>query len=229
MFSARFPSRLARPVSLLACRSASSFRSVFRVSPFFVSGGGAWGGAGVGWSVSLVGGRIGCLLGRCGAVLSRRGRYVYLFHCISFRGGFRCLDGCFRALMAACLAFDYVRLRAFPSALVHLVPFSLLACSLRGAGRLWRRASRLACLVAGTASMCVVSRVCPGCPCGCLPLPVCVVADEMRRTDGGGWALSCAVVACLPYCLAPLFDKGDGEGGGTNDDGRLRICGAAGR
>lgn len=69
--------------------------------------------------------------------------------------------------------------------------------------------------------MCVASRVCPGCPCGCLPLPVCVVADEMRRTDGGGWALSCAVVACLPYCFAPLFDKGDGEGGGTNDSGRL--------
>ena len=33
--------------------------------------------------------------------------------------------------------------------------------------------------------------------------------------------LSGAGVACLPYRLAPLIDKGDGEGGGTNDDERL--------
>lgn len=45
----------------------------------------------------------------------------------------------------------------------------------------------------------------------------------MRMRLGGGCVLSdaCAGVACLPYCFAPLFDKGDGEGGGTNDNERL--------
>lgn len=33
--------------------------------------------------------------------------------------------------------------------------------------------------------------------------------------------LSGAGVACLPFRLAPLFDKRDGEGGGTNDEERL--------
>lgn len=40
-------------------------------------------------------------------------------------------------------------------------------------------------------------------------------------------------VACLPFRLAPLFDKGDGEGGGANDSGRIgearRMSGDVGR
>lgn len=42
----------------------------------------------------------------------------------------------------------------------------------------------------------------------------------MRVRVAGGWALSGVGVACLPCRLAPLFDKGDGEGGGANDGWR---------
>ena len=38
---------------------------------------------------------------------------------------------------------------------------------------------------------------------------------------GSGCVLSGVGVACLPCRLAPLFDKWDGEGGGTNEDGWL--------
>ena len=44
-----------------------------------------------------------------------------------------------------------------------------------------------------------------------------------RRADG--WTLSGVGVACLPFRLAPLFDKGDGEGGGANEGGRLGLLG----
>lgn len=39
---------------------------------------------------------------------------------------------------------------------------------------------------------------------------------------GGGWVLAGAGVACLPYRLAPLIDKGDGERSGTNVSGEAR-------
>lgn len=68
---------------------------------------------------------------------------VYLFHCISFRCGFRCPDGCFRALTAACFVFVLVPFCAFPSVLVH----PRLAAAVRLAGpflvplvsSVWRR------------------------------------------------------------------------------------------
>lgn len=55
---------------------------------------------------------------------------VYLFHCISFRCGFRCPDECFRALTAACFVFVLVPFCAFPSALVC----HRLACAFRCGG-----------------------------------------------------------------------------------------------
>lgn len=62
----------------------------------------------------------------------------------------------------------------------------------------------------------LVSRAIARCPC--LSMRGAVGWDE---ADGGGWALSGSGVACLPFRLAPLFDKGNREGGGTNDDERL--------
>lgn len=225
-------------------------------------------------------GRSVACLGRCGSVLLRSWS-VYLFHCISFRGGFRYLENRFRASSAACFVLVFVQPRAFLSALVHLVPLTRLVgrCGCRPVSRSVRlvgeamRRRAVACLpvlvgswgcCAGDAVHLVPSRfspvrygggeagrlVSPSClvgvgggvdvrrsvpipvavPCDCL-LPCRSVrkrSDEMRRrwrrltSSGVG-------VACLPCRLAPLFDKGDGEGGGTNDDGRLRICGAAGR
>lgn len=62
-----------------------------------------------------------------GAGLFSRGRgRSNLFHCISFRGGFRYLGFGFRASSDACLVFVLVLSCAFLSALVHLVPLSRL-------------------------------------------------------------------------------------------------------
>lgn len=75
--------------------------------------------------------------------------------------------------------------------------------------------SRLACLVVvSVPASCHVRRPVP------VPVAVRERSNEMRLRVAGGWALSGVGVACLPYRLAPLFDKGDGEGGGANEGWR---------
>ena len=211
MISARYPPRLSVPSP---CLLAVSFRrSVFRVSPFFVSGGGAWGGAGAGlvgksgrWSS---GGRR--LLGRSVRVCSlvSRGRSVCSIVSVSgavsdiwqvvsgrpwllawaivlvpsraflsaiVRSLPACSSRCCRPVSRpVCLVGGAVRRRVgcllarFVAAVGRTMsclsrPVLLLVCSLRGAGKRGYRASRLACLVEGTASMCSVP----------LPVPVAV-------------------------------------------------------
>lgn len=58
--------------------------------------------------------------------------------------------------------------------------------------------------------------------CPCLSMRRGMV-DEMRRMAAAAecYQISGGGVACLPCRLAPLFDKGSGEGGGANDVGRL--------
>lgn len=90
-----------------------------------------------GWSVrSGSSGAVVCLVGA--ALVFSWSWSVYLFHCISFRGDFRCRDGGFRASSAACLVFVFVPSCAFPSVLVrpHLAAGRLSA---RSSSRLSRR------------------------------------------------------------------------------------------
>lgn len=54
-----------------------------------------------------------------------------------------------------------------------------------------------------------------------VPVAVRVRSDEMRLGSVAWRHHRVSAVACLSYRLAPLFDKGDGEGGGANDDKRL--------
>lgn len=115
MLSARLPSRLTRSAPLLACRSVSSFRSVFRVSPFFVSGGGAKGETGVepvGKSGRGSSG-VGCLLGRGRSVCS----IVSVSGEISDVG--RAISG-HPLLLASC---------SFPSHPVRSCPLLFISCS----------------------------------------------------------------------------------------------------
>lgn len=187
MFSARSPSRLSVPSLCLPFRF--SFRSAFSCLPVLRVG---WRGVGrcrrgAGRRVGSVS-SVGCLLGRCGSVLSWSWS-VCLFHCISFRGGFRCWDVCFRASSAAYLVFVLVPFCAFPSVLVR--PRLVAACRL-----VVRFPSRLSRRCGCAAAWRLLARLCP------LWLAVRAMSSVSSRSrlslvrygERGGWMSG---VSCL--------------------------------
>lgn len=212
MFSARLPSR---PVVSSFCLLAVPSFVPFRLSsPRFscrVAGRvsvRAFGWSGVvgrllAWSVRV------CLSWSWSVCLS-----VCLFHCISFRCGFRCREGGFRAFTAACLVFVFVPSCAFPSALVHLVPCLLLLARLVAAVRFSSRSSRrgggaavgdclLACIPLRLAMSSVSSRSClssvrygerGGDDIGCFAL--------LAWMSFGVGVVPCAVSRCCSGCRA---------------------------
>lgn len=179
------PSRLIRPVPLIVCRSVSSFRlsclPVLRVG---------WRGVGRDGRglVGKSGSSGGWLLGRCGSVLSWSWS-VCLFHCISFRCGFRYRDGCFRAsrLLVLC---------SFSS---HFVRFRPLLCVLISLRVGFRPVSRPVWLVGASVRRRSVD---------CLPVPRwgCGVGDVVSISSRSAYRLFDtasveAVMSGVPSCL----------------------------
>lgn len=151
MISNRSPSRVLGPFPVPSFRSVPLLAVPFLV-PFrlFVSPRSSCRVAGRGavqawsWSGGRVVGRLVAWSVRVS--FSRVSWSVCLFHCISFRGGFRCWEGSFRAFSAACLVFVFVPSCAFPSVLVHLAPCLVSLTRLVVAGWMSARFSyRLSC------------------------------------------------------------------------------------
>lgn len=148
MLSARLPSRSALSSRLPACLPfRSSFRFVvlpFRVSPFFVSGGGAWGDAGVellvGSGRGSWGGRLFAWSVRVCSLVSR-GRSICSI--VSVSGAIsdvvRAVSG--RPILIVSCSFSSCLVR-FPSALVRFSLVARLAAAVRRAARFSSRASR---------------------------------------------------------------------------------------
>lgn len=196
VLSARLPSRPSscRPVSLLACRFAP--RSVFRVSPFFVSGGGALGGT----DVKLIGkssrgSSVWRLLTWSVRVYSLVVVVSLIFSIVSVsESDFRCREGGFRASSAACLGN---RSRFILCVSVRSCSF-LPACRLVAAVRLSVRFSSRSSRRGGGAAAGVVAclpvslRLLGG---RCCPISSRLASRLFATGSGEAWALS--VLSCL--------------------------------
>ena len=199
MFSARYPPRLAVPSP---CLFAVPFLVPFRL---FVSPRSSCRVAGRGarrarsWlrgRVGVAGRAVGCLVGA--GLFSRVSWSIYLFHCISFRGGFRCRDGGFRASLTACLVLACVRFRPLLFiSLRLLVSLRLVGC---------RPVSRPVCLVGGAVRQRTVA---------CLPVPSCLIRLAITRHASRDVIVQIAPLIVSFYCFsspfAPFIDTIGGE------------------